>query len=463
MKKAISFLPLLFCVAISYAQINKIDSLKSLLKSAKQDSNSVTHLWQLSNEYKTSRPDTSLLLAEEALQLAKHINFEEGESKALSLLAASQYYLGNYPKALENYLLKLKIEEKRKIPKDYSVALNNIGLMYVLLGEHNNAIEYFFKADSVETANNLNYIKHRVMLNLGEAYFRKNDFTSSLSYFTKSLNIATANKSIEDSTMSLVGVANVLAKLNNTAASKSNYSIALQLLKTTNDEDLLCEASLGLAKVYDQLNKPDSAMYYAKLSYTYGKKDRFISREFDASQYLVELFKKAKKPDSAFAYLQHTVALKDSIMGQDKVRQAQIISSGEQLRQVQIVEQKKLAIAERKKQLQLLFIGIFIPLFFLLTLYISKTKIHSRIIKFLGIISLLLFFEYLTLLLHPFVAELTHHTPVLEMLIFVTIAAFLIPLHHRIEGILIKKLTSNKLPYITGPLKIKTKKIKGRK
>lgn len=49
-------------------------------------------------------------------------------------------------------------------------------------------------------------------------------------------------------------------------------------------------------------------------------------------------------------------------------------------------------------------------------------------------------FEYLLLLLHPTVAELTNHTPVLEMLIFVSIAAILIPGHHRIEAWLIKKL-----------------------
>lgn len=58
----------------------------------------------------------------------------------------------------------------------------------------------------------------------------------------------------------------------------------------------------------------------------------------------------------------------------------------------------------------------------------------------MGILSLLILFEYLTLLLHPVVAEFTHHTPILELLIFVCIAAILIPAHHRIEHWLIHKL-----------------------
>jgi hypothetical protein len=44
------------------------------------------------------------------------------------------------------------------------------------------------------------------------------------------------------------------------------------------------------------------------------------------------------------------------------------------------------------------------------------------------------------LLLHPTVARLTNHTPVLEILIFVSAAAVLIPLHHRAEHWLIHKL-----------------------
>jgi hypothetical protein len=72
---------------------------------------------------------------------------------------------------------------------------------------------------------------------------------------------------------------------------------------------------------------------------------------------------------------------------------------------------------------------------------------------------LLILFEYLTLLLHPYVKELTHHTPVYELLIFVTIAAFLIPTHHRIENWLINWLTKNRPLYAGYKLKMKRAKI----
>jgi len=42
-------------------------------------------------------------------------------------------------------------------------------------------------------------------------------------------------------------------------------------------------------------------------------------------------------------------------------------------------------------------------------------------------------FEFLNLLLHPFLERITHHSPVLMLLALVCIAALLVPLHHRVE------------------------------
>jgi hypothetical protein len=117
-----------------------------------------------------------------------------------------------------------------------------------------------------------------------------------------------------------------------------------------------------------------------------------------------------------------------------------VITSNEQYRQMELEEQKRQERAQRFKQLQMLLIAIFIPGFFLITLVLSRVNVHIKVIRVLGVLSLLFLFEYLTLLLHPTVANLTHHTPVLEILIFVAIAAILIPLHHKLEHWFIHKL-----------------------
>ena len=74
---------------------------------------------------------------------------------------------------------------------------------------------------------------------------------------------------------------------------------------------------------------------------------------------------------------------------------------------------------ELHQKLQLLAIGILIPVFFLVSMYISRKKVHKKVVEFSGIVSLLLLFEYITLLIHPIVAETTHHSPFLEIIIFI--------------------------------------------
>ena len=57
----------------------------------------------------------------------------------------------------------------------------------------------------------------------------------------------------------------------------------------------------------------------------------------------------------------------------------------------------------------------------------------------------LLFFEFLVLLLHPLIESLVDHNKVLELLVLVVIGAGLVPLHHRLESLVITKLTSHHL------------------
>ena len=45
----------------------------------------------------------------------------------------------------------------------------------------------------------------------------------------------------------------------------------------------------------------------------------------------------------------------------------------------------------------------------------------------------MLVFEFLNLLLHPFLENITHHSPVMMLLALVCIAAILVPLHHKAE------------------------------
>jgi hypothetical protein len=60
-------------------------------------------------------------------------------------------------------------------------------------------------------------------------------------------------------------------------------------------------------------------------------------------------------------------------------------------------------------------------------LLLSKRKINPKTIEFLGFLTLLLLFEFISLFIDPFIGNITHHTPVLMLLISVIVASILVP------------------------------------
>ncbi len=428
----------------STAQKSKADSLYKLLATEKRDTAKVRLLWTLARDISVYNPDSALTLSFQALSLARQVDDVEGESRSLGILANTFLKIGNYPRALELNIEKLKLEEKRSIPRSLASVLMNIGIVYAMQEEYIKALEYYAKADSVIRRYNVEDFKYNIALNTGDAFDRLNQSDSSYKYFNHSLTIA---KQLEDGDFigtSMTGLGHSYRKLKMYDESLIHYQTGIGYLKEANDDEVLCEAALGLAKLYETINKYDSASYYANLSLSVAKADGFLSKELDAAQFLTDHYKKLKDIDSAFSYVGYVRGLNDSVYSKSKIRESQVISSNEQFRQLQLEEEREVQKKKRFQQLQMLLIAIFIPGFFLITLLLSRVNVHIKLIRLLGVLSLLFLFEYLTLLLHPTVAALTHHTPVYEILIFVALAAILIPTHHRLEHWMIHKLIHNR-------------------
>jgi tetratricopeptide (TPR) repeat protein len=430
--------------AAAFSQRAKVDSLSKLLATETEDSLKVKLMRQLASAISTYNPDTALTISYDALSLARLIKDIEGESLCLGSLASTFRKIGNYSRALELSIQRLKLEEKRNIPRNLATAMITIGTVYREQQEYRKALEYYSKADSVITKNNIEGLQYYIALNIGDAYNLLNKSDSALTYLNKSLELA---KVFPDKELigdyigtSMTGLGHSYLKLGSYQQSQENYQAGIKYLTEANDDEILCEATLGLANLYKHIKKFDSAAYYATLSLTIAQKDGFLSQELEAAEFLTEHYQRIKNIDSAFTYVSYVKSLNDSVNSKSKIREAQVISSNEHFRQLELEEKRRQDQKERVEQLQMLLIAIFIPGFFLLTMLLSRVNVHIKLIRLLGILSLLFLFEYLTLLLHPTVARLTHHTPIYEIIIFVGLAAVLIPLHHRLEHWLIHKL-----------------------
>src|SRR5258705_2882070 len=333
------FFSIAFILFTSSAFSQKIaaDRLNKSLTNETTDTGRVRLMWQLANAMNKYDPDSALVISQEALYLAQKIGDKEGESRSLGILANTFLKIGNYTRALELYIQKLKLEEKRKSPRNLGSALMNIGIVYVFQKEYRKALEYYWKADSVMNRFNVKDLKYNIVLNLGDVFDRLDVSDSALIYFNKSLELANKPedylaKKPDDYKIgkSLTGLGHSYRKLGSYSQSLINYKKAMVYLLAANDDETYCEATLGLAKLYRLMEKHDSSGYYAKLSYWVAQKDGLLPLELEAAEFLAEHYKRERSIDSAFAYINYVQDLNDSVNSKSRVRQLQIISSNEQ-------------------------------------------------------------------------------------------------------------------------------------
>jgi hypothetical protein len=433
----------------TFAQRKETDSLLNQLQSEKIDTNRVNlYKWAAKAMY-IYNPDSAMGLAEQGLKLSKKIKYKAGEANCMNEIANILTRQGNYPLALHYHLQKLKLNEDLHDITGLATTNMNIGIVYVYQEDYTNALINYRKANAIIQANHITQQEYNIALNIGDVFDKTNQLDSAENYYSLSLRIAKEKQDEDLIGTSFLGLGNIARKKKNLDEAISNYTIANTYLSRANDEDLICESSLGLAKIKEQVQQKDSAIYYAHQSLYFALKDKFISRQYDAASFLNALYEKLPNIDSAYYYLKLSNSLHDTLVGKDKMMAVNTLTFNEQVRQKELAEKMMQEKEERANQLQLIFIGMFIPIIFFFAILLAKAKISLKFIRFLGVISLLFLFEYLTLLLHPVVVELTHHTPIFEIIIFVMLAGVLIPFHHRLEhavlDYLVRRSQKNKL------------------
>jgi len=330
-------------------------------------------------------------------------------------------------------LKSLKLAEQTKDPLAIYTAFSGLGLVYYSLNEFKKSLEYFLKALS-EAKNLQDEIREeKCLTNIGDVYLELNRLDSALYYTNLVYQKSEATKNNRLLADELNNLGDIYVRLNKSSVALKYYMLALPNENISGDEDNFCQSTIGVANVFQKEKRKDSALMYGYRSFAAAVANNLKFRQLDASSLIASVYESEKKPDSALKYLKLSIALKDSLFSQEKSKSFQNMTFEENIRQQELAEEKKKAEENTIRNLQLLAIGVFIPIFFLFVLFLSRTKVKARVVEFLGIVSLLLLFEFITDLIYPYVSDWTNENPVWEMLILVILAAFLEPLNHRLE------------------------------
>jgi hypothetical protein len=189
-----------------------------------------------------------------------------------------------------------------------------------------------------------------------------------------------------------------------------------------------------MAAVYRKYHQVDSAIYFAHLALNVAKLVPYLKGVGAAAKFLYGTYDSLHMNDSAFLYQKLYVTINDSLNDRAKIASFENETFLQKVHEQEKEQAFKKAEKEREQYIQYALIALGIIVFITVFLLLSRTVIvNQKVISFFAVLGLLVVFEFINLLIHPWLASFTHDSPVLMLLALVIIASLLIPLHHRLE------------------------------
>ena len=434
MRTILFFSVCLFISDCLFAQTGNRDSIKLLLLNDKEDTSRVLHLADLSFEYFESKPDTAMLLALQGLTLANHIGFERGKAISLNRVGGAYGSWGNYSKAMEVYLQALQINEKINNLDGKQRNLGNIGGCYFDQEDYRQALYYYYKAKQLAEQNKNDRSISIACVNIAQTYDSLKLYDSARFYAQQANDIANKIKYSRLIGSSLNEMGHIHFETGQINSALEFYHLSIPYHKAANNDLRLTITLLNLAKVFQKVNQTDSVLFYAKQSLLLAQEKGFTPQVKNAARFLSYYYRKVNT-DSAFFYQDISRAANDSIFSQQKQRQFQTLAFDEKLRQNEIAATELKTKEERKRNLQYAAIALGLITFVILFLLLSHSIVaNQKLIRFFGVIALLIVFEFINLYIHPYLSHATNDSPLMMLLIMVAIASMLVPVHHWMEN-----------------------------
>ncbi len=341
------------------AQSDYVDSLRSVLKTSKEDSNKVEILNELCWELNYSDPASAEKYGKESIALSKKLNFQNGLSvtyynlgklyldqgnaqsaitetkKALKIdeeandlssvaadrgqLASGYRALGNFEKAAFQYYESIRTFEE--IGNSYAAAQMKLNLANFVLGqdERNKALQLTREARIEFTIQEDNIMLSKALMLEGHILSLQKKYADALNLFQKSLKIALE----EDDIYGKAEVYNNLGLLYNDL---NEYDSAIYYLHQSAEIDkqlgrtyfqAISEANLAL--VYMNKNKKEKSIDYINRSIAHGRETGELRDISEMMGYAAEIYYESGEYKKAYDYFLLSDQLKDTLLTETKM------------------------------------------------------------------------------------------------------------------------------------------------
>lgn len=433
---------LLVQIQLTFAQ-NR-DSLIKTIYFEKTDSARIKVIYDIIENNGMLDPKKAIYYHTAILEETKKHNDKIGEAVITTELGYTVANISSMAKGTEMIFDALKMAEKTGNQQAIGIAYHNLALNYYFGSDKDKAMQYLQKAYTAsKAANNHSFICSETAF-FGYIYMHKDKLDSALAFMQKAFELAIKYKVENVLPVIYTGLSDIHIKM-------GNNRLALEYLKTALDVPYIKLNAGQLADVYEDIARYyrnegnfDSSLFYGNKAYQVAQNILFVGI-LDYAGFLKDLYKD-RNSDSALKYTNIYYSAKDSVAGSKQMQKLQLLAFEENMRQEKIAIEKEKAETERKHNIQYAGIAIGIISFIILFLLLSRSIIvNTKIIEFLGVTGLLVVFEFINLIMHPYLSLFTNHSPLAMLLVLVVIAMLLVPLHHKLEKwISVKIIEKNK-------------------
>jgi tetratricopeptide (TPR) repeat protein len=427
----------------SFAQDAKVEKWKSIVSQGKKDTTTLVAMDSLDSWYGSYRTDSGMYFLVKMKELAGALNKKKYIIRALFSIAEGNFIKGKTTEALKGQYTALGLAEELKDSAFIFLSYNFIGNSHKEYGDYAKSLFFYRKAYKIGMECGSQQLIGYAAMNLGYAYGQLNQLDSALYFeqqaYALSIRRGTSTSAIENN------LGNIQYKYGNYAIAKAYYQTSLNKTLLERNGFLgnrpIVNSYLGLANCFKSFNNLDSAIYHAKKALQVSEKINYLKGIRDVSKLLSELFKNKAQIDSAYYYQSMYITTNDSLYNRDKSSSIESLTFEQNLKEQQQQSELQRQQEDRSHNIQMAITAIGILTFIILFLLLSRSILVShKVVEFLSIVVLLMVFEFINLLIHPFLEKVTNHSPALMLLALVAIAALIVPLHHKLEHWSINKL-----------------------
>lgn len=376
------------CALLSAQNKATIEQLEQAYNSATSDTAKILRLIDIAFQYYSSKPDTTIQLAQAAFQRANDIGFIKGMAWASNRTGVGYYLKGEYPTALEYYQQALSLFQKINEKKGVAATLNGIGIIYRNQGDESKALEALQQVVKIQEEINDKKGLATVLTNIGLTYQYQGDDDLAIQYYQRGLDLYSilgdkrgiANtlqdisriyknkkeylKASEGYQKGLLlyeeigdrqGIAISLNYMAEIAQIQKDYEKAIELYEQSRkvSEEMhyklgVLEALNGLALAYREQGQIGKSISYAQNALQLAQEIKNPKEIIAAGQSLYLSYKQKKQYAEALAYLEIFKQTEDSLFNIEKA------TALTKLENKSIIEKKDLQIKQQiqEKKLQ---------------------------------------------------------------------------------------------------------------